>query len=71
MFLDTRALLKDFERDFNLSRIIKDPTRITNVSSSTIDLIYTNMDHIADSSMIDVAIRDHLLIYLIKKKAIE
>ena len=49
---------------------MKDPTRITNVSSSSpIDLIFTDMDYIADSRVIDVAITDHLPIYVIRKKA--
>ena len=62
-------ILKDLERDFNSSHLMKDPTRITNVSSSTIDLIVTDMDHIADSGVIDAAIMDHLPIYVIRKKA--
>ena len=60
--------LKTFERNFNLHQIIKSPTRIVKNSKSLLDLIFTYMDHIASSGVLDVAISDHLPVFLIRKK---
>ena len=61
-------LLKDFEREFNFSQVINTSTRSTNRNASCIDLIFTNMNNIASSGTLDIAISDHLPVYLIKKK---
>ena len=60
--------LKDFERTFNLDQIIKSPTRIVKNSKSCLDLIFTNIDYIASSGVLDVAVSDHLPVFLVKKK---
>ena len=60
--------LKTFERDFNLDQIIKSPTRIAKSSKTYLDLIFTNMDHIVSSGVLDIAISDHLPVFLIRKK---
>ena len=60
--------LKEFERNFNLKQIINSPTRIVKNSKSYLDLIFTNMDHISSSGVLDIAISDHLPVFLIKKK---
>ena len=44
-------------------------TRITESSSSCIDLLFTDMLNIMDSGVLNYNISDHLPIYLIKKKS--
>ena len=61
-------LLKTFERDFNLAQLIQKPTRTSNTSKSCIDLIFTNMEYIISSGVLDILISDHLPTFLIKKK---
>ena len=61
-------LLKDFEREFNFSQIINTSTRQTNKSASCLDLIFTNMNHVISSGTLDIAISDHLPVFLVKKK---
>ena len=60
--------LKNFERNFNLDQIIKAPTRIVKNSKTHLDLIFTNMEHIISSGVLDFALSDHLPIFLIRKK---
>ena len=62
------SLIKDFERDFQLKQLIDKPTRITPRHSSTIDLIFSNMEYISDSGVLDIKISDHLPIFIYKKK---
>lgn len=52
----------------SLKQMINEPSRITNKSSSLIDLAYTDMTHIRSSGTINSNISDHLPIFLIKKK---
>ena len=61
-------LLKDLERKFLLSQLIKSPTRITNKVKSTIDLIFTDINYVQDSGVLPLTISDHLPIYIIRKK---
>ena len=58
--------LKEFERTHNLVQLIKDPTRITLKSKSTIDLIWTNMLHVCDSGVMQTILSEP--VYVIKKK---
>ena len=60
--------LKNFERDFNLTQIIKSPTRIVKNSKTHLDLIFTNIEHIISSIVLDLALSDHLPVFLIKIK---
>ena len=49
-----------------LEQLIKEPTRVTKSSATTIDLIFTNMvDNIATSGVIHLGISDHSLIYAV------
>ena len=66
--VDTRKV-KAIDRKFHLKQLIRESTRITNRSKSTIDLIFTNISHIKDSGAIDIAISDHRPVYLVKKQA--
>ena len=61
--------LKDFERKFNLTQLINTSTRLGTKSNSCIDLIFTTMDHVISSGVLDVLISDHLPVFLIKKKS--
>lgn len=49
---------------FNMSQIIKEPTRISLLSISLIDLIFTNIKPILDSGVIDSNIADHFVTYI-------
>ena len=49
---------------FNMSQIISEPTRVTANSLSIIDLIYTNIESIVDSGVIDANISDHFLTFV-------
>ena len=56
---------------YNLEQLIKEPTRVTNTSSSLVDLILTNQpNNISNSGVIDLGISDHSLIYAVKKKQV-
>ena len=56
---------------YSLKQLIKQPTRITCHSRSTIDLIFTNIVCLNAFGVINHPIADHLPIYLIKKRARE
>ena len=64
---DTKKLIAWHHR-LGLTQIIKSKTRYSKNSSSLIDLIFTNMDHIADSGTLNAHLSDHQPIYIIKKK---
>ena len=61
-------ILKKFEREFNLTQLINTATHHGNSKSTCIDLIFTNMTHVISSGTLDIAISDHLPVYIIKKK---
>ena len=47
-----------------LRQLINSPTRYGNV----LDLVYTNSDYVAARGVLDIALSDHLLIYVTRKK---
>ena len=56
---------------YQLEQLIKEPTRVTKSSATTIDLIFTNkVDNIAASGVIHLGISDHSLIYAVRKFAV-
>jgi len=61
------SLMKDFARSSNLSQLIESPTRITEHSSTLIDLIFTNSTSISQSGSIFFGLSDHNLIFCIRK----
>ena len=63
-----KKLLIELCRDFNLTELIKDPTRITCTTTSILDLIITNMNFIQCSGVHNQVISDHLPVYMIRKK---
>ena len=60
--------LKEFERNHQLKQYIKTPTRITNRIKSTIDLIFSNMNFVAESGVLSNQISDHQPIFIRRKK---
>ena len=60
--------IKDFEKDYQLKQLIETPTRITNRTVSIIDLIFTDMEYISSSGVLDYKISDHLPVFVCKKK---
>ena len=62
-------LLKEIERKFQLKQYINVPTSITHKVTNTIDLIFSDMDRIAEFGVLENSmIADHLPIYIIRKK---
>ena len=53
----------------NLSQLINTSPCHTNkyIACRSIDLIFTNMDHTVSSGTLDIAVGDHLPVFLIKK----
>lgn len=60
--------LKMFERKYNLTQLIKTPTRCTAKTRNILDLMLTNCKYISDSGSDDVSISDHQPVWLIRKK---
>ena len=60
--------LKEFERNHHLKQYIKNPTRITYKIRSTIDLIFSNMNYIAEVGVLKNQISDHQPIFIRRKK---
>ena len=67
---DTKGfkLLKDFERIYNLTQVIKGNTRITEGSKSLIDLIFTDITHMQNAGVLQISISDHQPVFITKKK---
>lgn len=61
--------LHSMTNSFSLVSHIKDPTRITHKTSTTIDLMYSDICHVSVSGTLNVNISDHLPIFVVKKKA--
>ena len=56
---------------YQFEQLIKEPTRVTKSSATTIDLIFTyTVDNIATSGVIHLGISDHSLIYAVQKFAV-
>ena len=60
--------LLNFTCSHELSQLVKEPTRVTDTSQTTIDLIFMNNEHrFVDDGIIPMAISDHYLVYCILK----
>lgn len=60
--------LSSFLDLFNMSQIVKDFTRVSTTSSSTIDLILvSDSEKISQNGVFDIGISDHCLIYCTRK----
>ena len=64
-------MLKEIERDFGLKQLITEPTRVTQNSSTLIDLMLTDCDQVSTSGVLDINISDHLPIFYVRKKSRE
>ena len=62
--------LKNIMQSFNLKNVINAPTRVTDHSESSLDLIITSQpSKVIKSSSIDLGISDHHLVYAVLKLA--
>ena len=60
-----------FANTHQLNQLIETPTRITEQSASTIDLLFINNKHrVAESGVMSAHISDHLLIYCVLKSGV-
>ena len=70
-FLNTRdnhvKYLKDILKNLGLTQLIKDPTRSTRLTSSLIDLIFTNSNNIQNCGVKSWNISDHDCIFVNRK----
>ena len=63
--------LLNFSGTFDLTQLIKEPTRITDTSRTLIDLIFVNNDHrVVKSGVIPVLLSDHYLVFCILKAGV-
>ena len=62
-----RKLLKEFETMTGLKQIIDQPPRYAR-NNTTIDLIFTNSEHISNRGTLNLNISDHEIIYITRKK---
>lgn len=49
---------------FNMSQVIKEPTRFSSNSISLIDLMFTNFKNVVEAGVVDSNIADHMLTYM-------
>ena len=67
-----RRRLDEFAFSFNLTQIISKPTRVTETSKSTIDLILVNNTHkIVQCDVLDSSISDNNVIYCVVKGGVK
>ena len=65
--LQTSKLI-DLANQFQLAQLIKEPTRITETTSTLIDLAFSNRPEIINSSGVEhLGISDHSLVYVCRK----
>ena len=63
-----KQMLLNFMNVFDLSQLIKEPTRITETCRTLIDLIMVNNEHrIVKSGVVPVPLSDHYLVFCIIK----
>ena len=71
MILTNSHLLSDITDLYGLHQLINEPTRVTDTTSTLIDLIYTNYpDKVVCSGVCHVSISDHSLIFAYRKLSI-
>ena len=64
--------MDEFAFSFNLTQIISKPTRVTETSKSTIDLILVNNTHrIVQCDVLDASISDHHAIFCVIKGGVK
>ena len=55
-------------KSMGIKQLIKQHTRLTDNTQTTIDLIFTNSEHIENSGVININISDHLATFVTRKK---
>lgn len=63
--------LKNWETSLHLSQLVKIPTRVTERTSSMIDLCFTDLNHISLSGVLNTNMSDHFPTFVLIKKARE
>ena len=58
------SLIKDLCKAKALNQFVNSPTRITQTSSTTIDLILSNSKHAKECEVVDIGLSDHCLILI-------
>ena len=64
----SRKQMTNLENSTGLKQIIDTPTRITSNSSTLIDLLLTNTQHVADYGVLQLNISEHEAVFLSRKK---
>ena len=68
---DKQELVLNFSRAFDLTKLIKEPTRVSDTSRTQIDLIFVNNEHhIVKSGVVPVTLSDHYLVFCILKAGV-
>lgn len=62
------AKVKSFENSYDLTQVIKSPTRSTASSSNILDLIFTNSPYVAYAGPIEASMSDHEPVLIIRKE---
>ena len=57
-----------WQNKYGLKQLVKSETRCTRSSKTTIDLIFTNMEHCQLAGVIDLHMSDHQPVFVMKKK---
>ena len=62
------SLITEFCKSRDLKQHVSSPTRISEYSSTTIDLAISNSTHAKDCTVIDIGISDHSLVFVRREK---
>lgn len=63
--------LKDWESSLHLNQLVKIPTRVTENTSSMMDLCFTDLNHIQSSGVLNTNMSDHFPTFALIKKTRE
>ena len=62
------SLITELCKSKSLNQLVNSPTRVTEHSSTTIDLVMSNSAHAKDCSVVDIGISDHSLVFLRRER---
>ena len=62
------SLVNELCKSKSLTQFVTSPTRVTEYSSSTIDLVLSNSKHAGNCKVIDLGVSDHSLVYIRREK---
>ena len=62
------SLIKDLCKSKVLTQHVTSPTRVTNTSSTTIDLVFSNSVNAKDCKIVDLRLSDHSLLHIRRDK---